>query len=364
MTEPELVEIGDDVSVDDASLVAHTNTRGEFRMGDVVVGDGCVLKSNSRILAGAHLESNSILLEHTLVMPGDTVESGYVVQGWPVLQAMPLATHLKAIQEMLSRHSRRRHVKNYDRKSLFMYCGEMIDATGALDCFPCGANVFTKHKAATSQDAYSTYSTADLGPSASFMGKAAYAENATPSATSRLNNKLKEDFNLRRNMGSKESRGSGWGWPFGSSGSHASHTQRTCDGDGDGDAAHIGDNLTAKKRGEYGYQYQNSSGAASTYAATPASQSGYPAHYTATHGHTGYATHYPDTYPRGGVNAYSGGFGYTDSTDYELNSLSGNLLGFYRSGSRTQPCAVDDDDDDHCDDADGDKIEEASPLLR
>jgi hypothetical protein len=41
----DLVTIGDDVSIDDASLIAHINTRGIYRLNPLSVGKGCVLKS-------------------------------------------------------------------------------------------------------------------------------------------------------------------------------------------------------------------------------------------------------------------------------------------------------------------------------
>lgn len=44
MTEPDLVTIGDGASVDDASLIAHINTRGIFRLNPLYVGNGCVLR--------------------------------------------------------------------------------------------------------------------------------------------------------------------------------------------------------------------------------------------------------------------------------------------------------------------------------
>ena len=37
--------IGDDASIDDASLIAHINTRGIYRLNPLSVGKGCVLKS-------------------------------------------------------------------------------------------------------------------------------------------------------------------------------------------------------------------------------------------------------------------------------------------------------------------------------
>ncbi len=52
MTEPDLVTIGHGASIDDASLIAHINTRGKFCLNPLEVGNGCVLKSNSRLLSG------------------------------------------------------------------------------------------------------------------------------------------------------------------------------------------------------------------------------------------------------------------------------------------------------------------------
>ncbi|KAK3054551.1 hypothetical protein LTR09_004280 [Extremus antarcticus] len=82
-TEPDLLTLGDRVSVDDVSLVAHINTRGKFDLNPLVVGDRCVLRSGSRLLSGARMEEDSCLLEHTLVMAGDVVKAGTTIQGWP-----------------------------------------------------------------------------------------------------------------------------------------------------------------------------------------------------------------------------------------------------------------------------------------
>jgi hypothetical protein len=83
MTEPELVTIGDGASVDNASLIAHINTRGTFRLNPVKVGSYCVLKTMCRLLSGASMDDHSIMLEHTLVLAGETVDKGKVWQGWP-----------------------------------------------------------------------------------------------------------------------------------------------------------------------------------------------------------------------------------------------------------------------------------------
>ena len=82
-TEPDLISLGDRVVVDDASVVAHINTRGKFDLNRVDVGDRCVLRTGSRLLSGARMEDDSCLLEHTLIMGGDVVDAKATMQGWP-----------------------------------------------------------------------------------------------------------------------------------------------------------------------------------------------------------------------------------------------------------------------------------------
>lgn len=82
-TEPDLITIGDRTVVDDASVVAHINTRGKFDLNRLEIGERCVLRSGSRLLSGAMMRDDSALLEHTLVMGGDVVEKGWTMQGWP-----------------------------------------------------------------------------------------------------------------------------------------------------------------------------------------------------------------------------------------------------------------------------------------
>lgn len=82
-TEPDLISMGDRVVVDDASLVAHINSKGKFDLNRLEVGDRCVLRSGSRLLSGATMLADSCLLEHTLIMGGDTVDEGATMQGWP-----------------------------------------------------------------------------------------------------------------------------------------------------------------------------------------------------------------------------------------------------------------------------------------
>ncbi|KAI9149614.1 putative NRPS-like protein biosynthetic cluster [Paramyrothecium foliicola] len=82
-TEPDLVTIGDRVAIDDASVIAHINTQGKFDLNTLEIGDGSVLRTGSRLLSGATMKARSCLLEHTLIMSGDTVEKGVTMQGWP-----------------------------------------------------------------------------------------------------------------------------------------------------------------------------------------------------------------------------------------------------------------------------------------
>lgn len=82
-TEPDLLTLGDRVAVDDASLVAHINTRGKFDLNPLFVGSRSVLRSGSRLLSSATMEEDTCLLEHTLVMAGDVVDQGTTSQGWP-----------------------------------------------------------------------------------------------------------------------------------------------------------------------------------------------------------------------------------------------------------------------------------------
>lgn len=105
-TEPDLVSIGDFVAIDDAAVIAHINTRGVFRLNPLVIGDGCVLKSMSRLLSGANMQSHSILLEHTLVLSGEEVEAGAVWQGWPTRQQMSLKEHRQLLEAKLDEVSR------------------------------------------------------------------------------------------------------------------------------------------------------------------------------------------------------------------------------------------------------------------
>lgn len=87
-TEPDLITLGDRVNIDDASVVAHINTRGKFDLNRLEIGDRCVLRTGSRLLSGATMKNDSCLLEHTLIMGGDVVEANWTMQGWPAERYM------------------------------------------------------------------------------------------------------------------------------------------------------------------------------------------------------------------------------------------------------------------------------------
>ncbi|KAJ7153111.1 acetyl-CoA synthetase-like protein [Mycena crocata] len=71
MTEPELIQLGDDVSLDDCSVVAHINSRGRFSMHKLEIGNGCAMRTGSRLLSGASMEDSNV------------ADSGAVYSGWP-----------------------------------------------------------------------------------------------------------------------------------------------------------------------------------------------------------------------------------------------------------------------------------------
>lgn len=83
LTEPDLVTMGDRVSIDDCSVVAHINSRGQFSLNRLRLGDGCAMRNGSRLLSGANMEPQSMLLEHTLVASGEITDAWGVYGGWP-----------------------------------------------------------------------------------------------------------------------------------------------------------------------------------------------------------------------------------------------------------------------------------------
>ncbi|KAF4611312.1 hypothetical protein D9613_007197 [Agrocybe pediades] len=83
MTEPDLVQLGDNVNLDHCSVVAHINSRGRFSLNRLRIGNQCAMRAGSRLLSGASMEDDSMLSEHTLLTSGDVADSGVVYTGWP-----------------------------------------------------------------------------------------------------------------------------------------------------------------------------------------------------------------------------------------------------------------------------------------
>jgi carbonic anhydrase/acetyltransferase-like protein (isoleucine patch superfamily) len=73
------------------------------RLNPVIVGKNCVLKSNTRLLSGAQMSDFSIMQEHTLVLAGDTVDSGSVWQGWPSNNITPLEIYRKNVIHLVDK---------------------------------------------------------------------------------------------------------------------------------------------------------------------------------------------------------------------------------------------------------------------
>ena len=136
MTEPDLVTIGDNAAVDNASLIAHINTRGVFSLNPLNVGMGSVLKSNSRLLSGASMDDHSILLEHTLILAGDCVDTQTVWQGWPSKVSKSLKQHQDDLVRLFAGHRIINRIRLRDSRSTFysIDCGrDYIDSYDSND---------------------------------------------------------------------------------------------------------------------------------------------------------------------------------------------------------------------------------------
>ena len=88
-TEPAQVEIGDRVCVNRSSLVGHLNTRGHFVIGRLNLGSRSTLRDFTRVMGGSVLAPRSRLLEHTLLMAGESSTRGETLQGWPTRDSLP-----------------------------------------------------------------------------------------------------------------------------------------------------------------------------------------------------------------------------------------------------------------------------------
>ena len=83
MEEPEFLNIGDDARIDQAVLIAHLNTRGEWMMGPIQIGAGACLRTGARMMMMSTVGEGSTLLEGTLVLAGDSSGPLSTWYGWP-----------------------------------------------------------------------------------------------------------------------------------------------------------------------------------------------------------------------------------------------------------------------------------------
>jgi acyl-CoA synthetase (AMP-forming)/AMP-acid ligase II/acetyltransferase-like isoleucine patch superfamily enzyme/acyl carrier protein len=83
MEEPDFLDIGDRACIDQAVLIAHLNTRGEWMMGPIQIGPGACLRTASRVMMMSTVGERSTLLEGTLVLAGDFTTAASTWRGWP-----------------------------------------------------------------------------------------------------------------------------------------------------------------------------------------------------------------------------------------------------------------------------------------
>lgn len=83
MEEPDFLAIGDDACIDQAVLIAHLNTRGEWMMGPIQIGPRACLRTASRVMMMSTVGEQSTLLEGTLVLAGDSSSRNSTWYGWP-----------------------------------------------------------------------------------------------------------------------------------------------------------------------------------------------------------------------------------------------------------------------------------------
>ncbi|SAL96550.1 hypothetical protein [Absidia glauca] len=113
MTEADMVTLEDDVAVDEASLVCHLNSRGQFSINPLRVGAGSVLRSGSRLLSGARMREDTTLLEHTLIVSGEVTDQKSIWQGWPGEDITAQQTHKRGHSKRFSVRSLRAFIDFY-----------------------------------------------------------------------------------------------------------------------------------------------------------------------------------------------------------------------------------------------------------
>ena len=96
MPEPDLVRIGDCVAVDNASIVCHLNTKGNFELVPIRLESNTTLRARSRVQQGVHMETDAMILEKSLALTGEVIESRSIWQGSPAESIAEYDDHLES----------------------------------------------------------------------------------------------------------------------------------------------------------------------------------------------------------------------------------------------------------------------------
>jgi acyl-CoA synthetase (AMP-forming)/AMP-acid ligase II/acetyltransferase-like isoleucine patch superfamily enzyme len=87
LTEPDLVEMGESVCLNQKSgVVCHLNSRGGFSLSPITLGDRASCRALTKVTGGASMGDDALMLEHTLLMPGEELGPGEKRQGWISLE--------------------------------------------------------------------------------------------------------------------------------------------------------------------------------------------------------------------------------------------------------------------------------------
>merc|ERR1711935_1105226 len=87
LTEPDLVTMGEGVCLNKKSgVVCHLNSRGGFSLTAIKLGDRASCRALTKVTGGSGMGDDSLLLEHTLLMPGEKLGGSETRQGWISLE--------------------------------------------------------------------------------------------------------------------------------------------------------------------------------------------------------------------------------------------------------------------------------------
>ena len=69
-----------------SGVVCHLNSRGGFTLTAIKMGDRASCRALTKVTGGSGMGDDSLLLEHTLLMPGEKLGNGETRQGWIALE--------------------------------------------------------------------------------------------------------------------------------------------------------------------------------------------------------------------------------------------------------------------------------------